>query len=140
MSIKVVIRKIRIGEIKVMNKGIKRFKEIFLYSDSEPNEVLIGLLHALILPVAMLEMGDPSNFLQIGASFVGFFQLYAVLYNGSLRIRKIAVQLATLVAIMTVVNYFMAGMLKGSHFGWLLILVFAIWNLIRVTRESFQRG
>lgn len=123
-----------------MKKGWIRFKEIFLYSDSEPNEVLIGLLHALILPVAMLEMMEPNNLLQIGASLVGFFQLYAVLYNGTLRIRKIAVQLATLVAVMTVVNYFMAGMLHGSHFGWLLILIFAIWNLIRVTREQFERG
>ena len=122
-----------------MKKGWSRFREIFLYSDSEPNEVLIGLLHALILPVAMLEMGEPNNILQVGASFVGFFQLYAVLYNGSLRIRKWAVQLATIVAISTVLNYAMAGMLSGSHFGWLLILVFAIWNLLRVTRESFER-
>lgn len=123
-----------------MKKGWIRFKEIFLYSDSEPNEVLIGILHALILPVAMLEMMTPNNLLQIGASAVGFFQLYAVLYNGTLRIRKIAVQLATLVAIATVVNYFMAGMLHGSHFGWLLILIFAVWNLIRVTREQFERN
>ena len=122
-----------------MKKGLIRFKEIFLYSDSEPNEVLIGILHALILPVAMLEMMDPNNLLQIGASAVGFFQLYAVLYNGTLRIRKLAVQLATLVAICTVVNYFMADMLHGSHFRWLLILIFAVWNLIRVTREQFER-
>ena len=123
-----------------MKKGLNRFREIFLYSDSEPNEVLIGLLHAFILPVAMLEMGSPSIILQIGASAVGFFQLYAVLYVGSLKTRKIAVQLATLVAISTVINYFLSGMLHGSHFGWLLILIFAIWNLVRVTRESFERG
>ena len=123
----------------IQDIGFRRFKQIFLYSDSEPNEVLIGLLHALILPFAMLEMIDPNNFMQIGASFVGFFQLYAVLYNGKLRIRMIAVQLATLVAIMTVVNYAMAGMLHGSHFGWLLILIFAIWNLIRVTREHIHQ-
>ena len=123
-----------------MKKGLSKFKEIFLYSDSEPNEVLIGLLHALILPVAMLELMSPNNFLQVGASAVGFFQLYAVLYNGTLRIRKIAVQLATLVAVATVVNFFLAGMLHGSHFGWLLILIFAIWNLIRVTREQFERN
>ena len=122
-----------------MKKGLSKFKEIFLYSDSEPNEVLIGLLHALILPVAMLELMSPNNFLQVGASAVGFFQLYAVLYNGTLRIRKIAVQLATLVAVATVVNFFLAGMLHGSHFGWLLILIFAVWNLIRVTREQFER-
>ena len=122
-----------------MKKGISKFKEIFLYSDSEPNEVLIGMLHAVILPFAMLEIGNPILFLQVGASLVGFFQLYAVLYNGTLRIRKYAVQLACLVAIATVVNYTMNGMMQGSHFGWLLILIFAVWNLVRVTREEFSK-
>jgi hypothetical protein len=122
-----------------MNKGLKRFKEIFLYSDSEPNEVLIGMLHAIILPFAMLEIGNPILFFQIIVSLVGFFQLYAVLYNGTLHMRKWAVQAACLVSIATVVNYTMAGMMQGSHFGWLLILIFAIWNLIRVTREELSK-
>jgi hypothetical protein len=122
-----------------MKKGIKRFNEIFLYSDSEPNEVLIGVLHALILPFAMMELGNPLLALQIAASLTGFFQLYAVLYNGSLKIRKIAVQLATLVAIATVLNYCLNGMMNGSHYGWLLILIFAVWNLIRVTKEEIAR-
>jgi len=33
----------------------------------------------------------------------------------------------------------MVGMMYGSHFGWLLILIFAIWNLIRVTREELSK-
>jgi hypothetical protein len=122
-----------------MNKGLKRFKEIFLYSDSEPNEVLIGMLHAIILPFAMLEIGNPLLIFQILVSLVGFFQLYAVLYNGTLKMRKWAVQAACMVSIATVVNYVLEGMMKGSHFGWLLILVFAIWNLIRVTREELSK-
>lgn len=119
--------------------GWLRFKQIFLFSDSEPNEVLIGLLHAIILPFAMFEMGDPSLIFQVLASATGWFQLYSVLYNGKLKIRKIAVQLATLVAIATCINYYIMDMLKGSHFGWLLILIFAVWNLIRVTREGFLK-
>jgi len=120
-------------------KGFNRFKEIFLYSDSEPNEVLIGLLHAFILPFAMLEIGNPILLFQLGASLVGFFQLYAVLYDGSLKIRKWAVQAACLIAIATVINYSMSGLMHGSHFGWLLILIFTIWNLIRITREELSR-
>jgi hypothetical protein len=122
-----------------MKKGLKKFKEIFLYSDSEPNEVLIGMLHAVILPFAMIEIGNPLLLFQIMVSLVGFFQLYAVLYNGTLQMRKWAVQAACLVSIATVINYIMAGMMQGSHFGWLLILIFAIWNLIRVTREELSK-
>lgn len=121
-------------------KALKRAKHILMYSDSEPNELLIGMLHALILPFAMLELGDPFLMLQLLASAAGFFQLYAVLWNGSLRIRKYAVIAAVIIAISTVVNYYMADMLYGSHVGWLLILVFAIWNLVRVEMESLARG
>jgi len=118
----------------------KRAKEILLYSDSEPNELLIGLLHAVILPFAMLEIGEPFIVFQILASISGFFQLYAVLIDCRLKMRVLAVKLAMLIAVSTVINYYMAGMLSGSHFGWLLILVFATWNLVRVEQERLQSG
>lgn len=123
-----------------MRKALKRAREIFLYSDSEPNEVLIGILHMVILPFAMLEIGTPWIVLQIVAHLVGAFQLFAVLFEGSLKMRKMATLAATLVAIATCANYTMAGMMRGSHLGWLLIMIFAIWNLIRVTREEAKRG
>lgn len=122
-----------------MNKAWQTFTNIFLYSDSEPNEVMIGLLHAFILPFAMLELGNPHISLQLFASVSGVFQLYAVLFSGKLSIRKLAVQIAVFVAIGTVLNYCMEGMMNGSHFGWALILVFAIWNLIRVTKEQHEK-
>lgn len=118
---------------------MSRAKEIMMYSDSEPNEVLIGVLHMLILPFAMFEIGKPWMLLQISAHLVGAFQIYCVLFDGSIKMRQIAVQLAVVVSIMTVVNYTFAGMMQGSHLGWLLICVFAIWNLIRVTRENLHR-
>ena len=123
----------------MIKKALGRAREIFLYSDSEPNEILIGILHMLILPFAMLEIGQPWIVLQIFAHLVGAFQLFAVLFNGSLGLRKVATLLATLVAVATCANYTMAGMMHGSHLGWLLILIFAIWNLIRVTTEDIKK-
>lgn len=120
-------------------KGLARAKQIMLYSDSEPNEILIGVLHMAILPFAMFEIGEPWVLLQLSAHLVGAFQIYCVLYDGRIKMRQVAVQLAVIVSIMTVVNYTMAGMMHGSHLGWLLICVFAIWNLIRVARENIHR-
>lgn len=120
-------------------KGLARAKQIMLYSDSEPNEILIGVLHMAILPFAMFEIGEPWVLLQLSAHLVGAFQIYCVLYDGRIKMRQVAVQLAVIVSIMTVVNYTLAGMMHGSHLGWLLICVFAIWNLIRVARENIHR-
>ena len=120
-------------------KGLKRARAIMLYSDSEPNEVLIGLLHCAILPFALFELGQPWVALQVGAHLAGAFQLYTVLYNGTLQLRSMATKVAALVSVATVVNYTLAGLMSGSNFGWLLILVFAFWNVARVEREKLSK-
>lgn len=109
------------------------------YADSEPNEVMIGILHMCILPFAMFELGKPWALLQITAHAVGVFQLYCVLWSGELRMREFAVKLATIISIATVANYCMAGMMRGSHLGWLLVCIMSIWNLYRVSNESMSK-
>lgn len=121
------------------SKGLAKVKELFWYSDSEPNEVLIAFCHLVALPAALcVDFHNPSFLLIAGAIFTGAFQLYAVLWDGTLKMRLIAVQLATVVAIMTVINLFMGELLKGSNLGWAIILLFAIWNTVRVFKEKLE--
>ena len=40
-------------------KGLERAKAIMKYTDSESNELMIGVLHMSILPFAMFELGKP---------------------------------------------------------------------------------
>jgi hypothetical protein len=118
-------------------KAIKKFKDLFWYSDSEPNEVLIAFCHLIALPAALLvEFPEKPVLLCVGAIGAGFFQMWAVLFKGCLKYRLIAVQIATLIAIMTVINLSMAGLMSGSRVGWIIILFFAIWNTIRVFKEK----
>lgn len=120
-------------------KGLARAKAIMKYTDSESNELMIGVLHMLILPFAMFELGNPWVLLQIGAHLAGIFQVYCALWDGRLSMRKIAVQIASAISIMTVANYTMAGMMHGSHLGWLLICAMSIWNLYRVSNEEMWK-
>ena len=92
-----------------------------------------------ILPFAMFELGKPWAILQVAAHLAGAFQIWAALYNGKLYMRKIAVQIASIISIATVVNYTSAGMMQGSHLGWLLICAMSIWNLYRVTNEQLYK-
>lgn len=121
-------------------RGIEKIKDLFWYSDSEPNEVLISMCHLICLPLALIAEFDSPNFLFIlGAAGAGAFQLWAVVWKGCLKYRLIAVQIATLVAIMTIINLSMEGLMTGSRTGWIIILVFAIWNTIRVFKEKLDR-
>jgi hypothetical protein len=120
--------------------GLKRAKEIFLYSDSEPNEVLIAFCHLIALPASILfEYENAMPLLCLGAVAAGVFQLWAVLYSGSLKMRLIAVQIATLIAVMTIENLWVSDLLTGSRLGWIIIGIFAAWNTIRVYKEKLER-
>jgi hypothetical protein len=123
-----------------MKKGLDKAKELFWYSDSEPNEVLIAMCHVVCLPLALIvEFENPSVVLIVGGMSAGLFQLWSVIWNGTLRFRLIAVQIAAVVAIMTVLNLYLAGMLVGSRTGWFIIMVFAMWNCVRVFNEKLER-
>ena len=120
-------------------KGFERAKEIMKYTDSESNELMIGVLHMCILPFAMFELGKPWVMLQVAAHCAGAFQVYCALWDGRLMMRKLAVQIASVISIATVANYTTAGMMQGSHLGWLLICAMSIWNLYRVTNEELYK-
>lgn len=122
-------------------KGWNKVRDLFWYSDSEPNEVLIAFCHVIVLPLAILvEFENPSILAIIFGMLSGFFQLWAVVWNGTLKYRLIAVQLATLVAVMTIINLCLTGLMEGSRIGWCIIGMFAVWNTIRVFKEKLERS
>jgi len=121
-------------------RGWAKVVNLFWYSDSDLNEVLIAFFHVFVLPLTLVEeFHNPSVFLIFGGIGAGSFQLWSVVWNGSLKYRLIAVQIATLIAMMTVINLFMANLLYGSRLGWVIILLFATWNTIRVFKEKLER-
>lgn len=122
-------------------KGLAKLKDLFWYSDSEPNEVLIAMCHIFALPAALCVDFENPSVLLIGAGILaGSFQMWAVLWNGTLRMRLIAVQIAALIALSTVENLFVSGLLNGSRIGWAIIMVFAVWNTVRVFKEKMDKG
>ena len=122
-------------------KGLAKVKDLFWYSDSEPNEVLIAFCHIFALPAALcVDFDNPSIPLILAGISAGCFQMWAVLWNGTLRMRLYAVQIAALIAVGTVENLFVEGLLNGSRIGWAIIMLFAIWNTIRVFKEKLEKG
>lgn len=122
-------------------RGLAKVKDLFWYSDSEPNEVLIAFCHIFALPAALcVDFDNPSVPLILAGITAGCFQMWAVLWNGTLRMRLYAVQIAALIAIGTVENLFVGGLLNGSRIGWAIIMLFAVWNTIRVFKEKLEKG
>ena len=119
----------------------KHLKDLFWYSDSEPNEVLIAFCHIIALPAALcVDFDNPSLPLIMGGIAAGSFQMWAVLWNGTLKMRLIAVQVAALIALGTVENLIASGLMNGSRVGWMIIMLFALWNTVRVYKEKLDKG
>jgi len=117
-----------------------RIKQLFLYSDSEPNEMLIGMCHIVCLPAALcVEFHNPDILLISLAILCGLYQFYAV-YINNLKHRYYAVQCATTIAFATCYSLYSNGLLEGSRLGWCIIFVFAMWNTIRVMIEKINKG
>jgi hypothetical protein len=87
-----------------------------------------------------MEYESPNYWLILVALFAGLYQLWAVLYSGSLKSRLNAVKLACLVALATIINLSMVGLMEGSRTGWIIIFVFACWNVVRVQREKIVKS
>ena len=86
------------------------------------------------------EFHNPNPLLILGGMGAGLFQLWAVLFRGCLKYRLIAVQLASIIAVMTVINLCLEDLMEGSRVGWIIILVFAFWNTVRVFKEKMERN
>lgn len=122
-------------------RGLSKIKDLFWYSDSEPNEVLIAFCHIFALPAALcVDFDNPSIPLILGGVAAGAFQMWSVVWDGTLRMRLYAVQIAAIIAFMTVENLFVEGLLNGSRIGWAIIMVFAMWNTVRVFKEKMEKG
>ena len=123
-----------------MKKGLQRVKDIFWYSDSEPNEIMIALAITFVLPIMIYKDFVIQNWmLGIFGIVAGLFQIYASLWCGCLNKRMIGVQLSAMVCFITCVNLLSQGLLIGSKSAWIVILVFSLWNMIRVFHEKLIR-
>lgn len=124
-----------VKRLKIVGRNLR---DILFYSDSYLFELFVGALHMFVLPFAILEIGVLLD-VQILGFLIGGFQLYAVGMK-DMKCRYYACLGAFILAMITVVHYFLVGMLSGSQLGWALVSVMAFINLVRTFQEKLHRG
>ena len=71
----------------MLKRCLSNLKEIFLYADSQPTEIMLGALNfVLLLPATIIELGWIPAY-QIYGLLVGGFQIFAVA-NKNIKLRK----------------------------------------------------
>jgi hypothetical protein len=124
----------------MVKRCLHNLKEIFLYADSQPTEIMLGMLNfILLLPATLIELGWIPVY-QIAGILVGGFQLFAVARQ-NISLRRNASFLSFVVFTMTIVLYASCGYLSksASHWGWVVLWLSSLSSVKRVTTEYYHR-
>lgn len=124
----------------MVKRCLNNLKEIFLFADSQPTEIMLGMLNfVLLLPATLIELGFIPIYQSIGI-LVGGYQLYAVARQ-NIKMRRSASFLSFVVFTMTIVLYATCGYLtkSASHWGWVVLWLSSLSSVKRVTTEYYHK-
>lgn len=115
---------------------LKKLGHILTYHDSEPTEVLQGLIWFLFAPM-VLEAEFFPNLLYVAAAstVIGFGTLYSVVYSSLERRRIFAYLYGVMSIVFTVIHFTSDITWTPMNWGWVVISISALSNIRRITRK-----
>lgn len=116
---------------------IKRLGQILTYYDSEPTEVLQGLIWFIFAPIVLeAEFFPDFWYVAIISCLIGFWTLYSVVYK-SLEVRQMAAYAYGLLSILFVVIHFFLDYTEWTpmNWGWVVISISALSNSRRIKQK-----
>ena len=117
---------------------LSRIKRILTYYDSEPTEIMQGIIWFLLFPVVYTIEHGFSLVLIIISICIGFSSLWSPCY-GSLETRKNISFSVFCFSLIVVTTYFIKKDLPNcpTHWGWVVIAFSAFFNLKRITNHYY---
>lgn len=114
-------------------------KEVWLWSDSQPTEILLALINIFLTPIATFMEIGPIWFYQISLIVTGIYQLLCV-SNIDLKCRLRASLITFMMYVSTLLMYVdTVGLPTPSHWGWFILVFASFSSLRRIKREQLLR-
>ena len=117
---------------------IKKLVHILTYHDSEPTEVLQGLIWFIFAPMVLeAEFFPKFWYLAIISALVGFGTLYSVVYKSLETRRKFAYGYGIIAIIFVVIHFSLLNTFNWTpmNWGWVVIAISALSNIRRITQK-----
>lgn len=120
---------------------LKKLAKILTYYDSEPTEVLQGLIWFIFAPMVIMAAYPAFWYISICSIFIGFSSLYSVVYL-DLTHRKYVGFAYSLLAILTTTIFFKDHGFNSDpmNWGWFVITISAISNVRRIIQKQESRN
>ena len=115
---------------------LKKISHILTYHDSEPTEIIQGLIWLIFAPMVLMMEYPSLWYVNIPSIIIGFGTLYSVVYLG-LEIRKYLSYTYGIMALVFVTLFFWdQGIHSNSmNWGWIVISISALSNIRRITQK-----
>jgi hypothetical protein len=115
---------------------IKKLGHILTYHDSEPTEVLQGLIWFIFAPMVLeAEFFPKFWYLAIISIIVGFGALYSVVYKSLEIRRKFAYGYGVIAIVFVLIHFFTDAPSTPMNWGWVVIAISALSNIRRITQK-----
>jgi len=117
---------------------IKKLGHILTYHDSEPTEVLQGLIWFIFAPMVLeAEFFPKFWYLAIISALVGFGTLYSVVYKSLETRRKFAYGYGIIAIIFVIIHFSLLNTFNWTpmNWGWVVIAISALSNIRRITQK-----
>ena len=118
---------------------IKKLGHILTYHDSEPTEVLQGLIWLIFAPAVLeAEFFPDLWYVAIISMLIGYGTLYSVVYSSLERRRLFGYGYSMLAILFTVIHFTSDSIINDwtpMNWGWVVIVISAISNIRRITRK-----
>lgn len=115
---------------------LKKLGHILTYHDSEPTEVLQGLIWLIFAPMVLeAELFPKFWYLTISSILVGFGTLYSVVYLSLETRRKFAYGYGITAIVFVLIHFFTDIPYTPMNWGWVVIAISALSNIRRITQK-----
>lgn len=115
---------------------LKKLANILTYYDSEPTEVLQGLIWFIFAPMVLMVSYPDFWYISVASVIIGFSALYSVVYL-DLKYRKLTGFAYSLLALIVTTLFFKDHGLNSDpmNWGWIVISISAISNVRRIIQK-----
>lgn len=116
---------------------IKKLGHILTYHDSEPTEIIQGLIWLIFAPAVLMMENFHLWYIGIMSSLIGFGTLYSVVYS-KLERRKLFAYLYGIMSILFIgLHFYEYDPYTWSHmnWGWVVISISALSNIRRINQK-----
>jgi len=115
---------------------IKKLGHILTYHDSEPTEVLQGLIWFIFAPIVLeAEFFPDLWYIGVISVLIGYGTLHSVVYSSLERRRIFAYLYGAMSITFTVIHFTSDIIWTPMNWGWVVIAISALSNIRRITRK-----